>query len=315
MKHTKEIRVALIAIIALVLLYFGFNFLKGVNIFSSVNEYHGRFAEAHGLVEQSPVYVRGYKVGQVEHIAYDFSRDSAFLVTIRVNDDVRLPLGTQMALIQDGLLGGRAIDLQLAPATMTYVEDEAFLPTVVVPGLMEKVEQQLLAKVSGAVTSIDSLVCNVNGQLGDNRIRAILCHVDSITTDLTSLSADLKRQMPGILTKADTTLDGVQEFARHLRLVKIEQTVQRVDSALDKVNDILASVNSTDGTLGLLLNDSSIYRDLDATIVSVDSLLTDIKNNPRRYINISVFGPRDPKPKKEVKPLGETTKKVLTNSK
>lgn len=315
MKHMREVRVALIAIVALILLYFGFNFLKGINIFDHVNEYNGRYVSANGLVEQAPVYIRGYKVGQVRHIEYDFTRDSAFLVTIAIHDDIRLPQNTRMAIIPDGLLGGTAIELQFDPHAGGSLSSGAYLETTIVPTLVQKLEDQLLAQVSAAVTSADTLICNLNGQLAGNRIKTILAHVDSISTDLTSVSAELKAQLPAIITKVDTTLDGAQVFAQRLKQIEIEQTVARIDSVIDQVHTAMQTINSTDGTIGLLLNDTSVYRSLNATIASADSLLVDLKQNPGRYIHISVFGHKDRKPKKEIKPLDEKTKAVFTNSK
>ena len=315
MKHIREIRVALIAIVALVLLYFGFNFLKGINIFDTVSSYQGRYATANGLVAQAPVYIRGYKVGQVDEIAYDFHRDSAFLVTISIHDDIELPHGTKMAIIQNGLLGGTAIELQLADDSGKYIPSGSSLETVIVPGLMDKVENQLLTQVGAAVTSADSLIQNVNSQLAENRIKRILAHVDSIAADLTLVSAELKKQLPGIMTKVDTTMDGAQVFAQRLKRIQIEQTVHRVDSVLDQVNSVVSTVRSKDGTLGLLLNDTCVYRSLNATIASADSLLVDLKAHPKRYINISIFGNKDKTPKRKVTPLDDKTKKIFTNSK
>ena len=113
MKHAREIKVGILAAVCLFLLFFGFNFLKGVNIFSPTNSFHGVYAHLHGLEEQAAVYIRGHKVGQVDAIHYDYTRDSAFTIDISINRDIVLPQGTQMALISDGLLGGMAIELQL----------------------------------------------------------------------------------------------------------------------------------------------------------------------------------------------------------
>ena len=113
MKHTREIKVGILAAVCVFLLFFGLNFLKGVNIFSPTNAYHGIYYNLHGLEEQAAVYIRGHKVGQVDKIHYDFTRDSAFTIDISIRRDIALPQGTQMALVSDDLLGGMAIELQL----------------------------------------------------------------------------------------------------------------------------------------------------------------------------------------------------------
>lgn len=113
MKIKKEILVAISAIIALFLFYFGFNFLKGVNIFNKTNTYVATFERMNGLVEQAPVYVKGYKVGQVDKIVYDFSKQESFTVTFSINDDIQLPLGTEVMLVPDGLISGEALELTI----------------------------------------------------------------------------------------------------------------------------------------------------------------------------------------------------------
>ena len=165
MKHAREIKVGILATVCLFLLFFGFNFLKGVNIFSPTNSYHGVYYNLHGLEEQAAVYIRGHKVGQVDAIHYDFTNDSAFLVDISIKKDIALPQGTQMALVSDGLLGGMAIELQV-PVTrgegqVASVEHGAYLPTSYVPGLMESIQGELLAKIAGAVEDVDSLVLDI----------------------------------------------------------------------------------------------------------------------------------------------------------
>ena len=141
MKHTREIKIGILAAVCIFLLFFGLNFLKGVNIFSPTNSYHGTFVNLHNLEEQAAVYIRGHKVGQVDNIHYDFTRDSAFTIDISINRDIVLPQGTQMALVSDGLLSGMAIELQL-PEQSIITNDQlpigkgSFIPTIYVPGLM-----------------------------------------------------------------------------------------------------------------------------------------------------------------------------------
>ena len=148
MKFAREIKVGALAALCLFLLFFGFNYLKGVNIFSPTNSYHGVYANMHGLEEQAAVYICGHKVGQVDAIHYDFTRDSAFTIDISINKDIALPVGTKMALVSDGLLGGMAIELQL-PADSpkddltgeaALVAHGSYLPTVYVPGLVESLQ-------------------------------------------------------------------------------------------------------------------------------------------------------------------------------
>lgn len=303
MKYVREIKVGVLATVCLFLLFFGFNFLKGVNIFSPTNAYHGVFYNLHGLEEQAAVYIRGHKVGQVDKLHYDFTRDSAFTVDISIRKDIALPQGTQMALISDGLLGGMAIELQFPEEEMNGLEDEgiiakgSFLPTTHVPGLMESLQGELIAKISDAVDEVDSLVAQLNSQLEGDHIKATLTNVDRVSGDLTSVSTNLKRmmntQVPTIVNNADTAIANLNTIVADIKQADLKSTVARVDKAVDGVNGLIADVRSQEGTLGQLLYNKSLYNHIDATVISADSLLTDLKAHPKRYVHFSVFGKKD----------------------
>ena len=304
MNHVREIKVGILAAVCLFLLFFGFNFLKGVNIFSPTNSYHGSFYNLHGLEEQAAVNILGHKVGQVDKISYDFTRDSAFTIDISINRDIVLPQGTRMALVADGLLGGMAIELQLPSNSDSGLTGEAgliekgsFLPTIYVPGLMESVQGELLAHVDEAIQSVDSLVAGLRQQMEGNHLQNTLTNIDRISGDLTDVSSDLKHmmnnQVPTIVNNADKAVANLNTITTDLQNADLAATVARVDTAVDGVNSIIADVRSQDGTLGQLIYNKSLYNHIDATVVSADSLLVDIKANPKRYVQISVFGRKD----------------------
>lgn len=302
MKHAREIKVGILAAVCLFLLFFGFNFLKGVNIFSPTNSYHGTFYNLHGLEEQAAVYIRGHKVGQVDRLHYDFTRDSAFTIDISIRKDISLPQGTKMALVSDGLLGGMAIELVLgvreqdADAT-GIIAHGAYLPTVYVPGLMESLQGELLAHVDEAVQEVDSLVAALRTQVEGDHIKSSLENVDRISGDLTSVSANLKHmmktQVPTIVNNADTAVANLNVIVADLRQADLKATVARVDKAVDNVNGLVSDVRSQDGTIGQLIYNKSLYNHIDATVISADSLLTDLKAHPKRYVHFSIFGKKD----------------------
>lgn len=304
MKYAREIKVGALATLCLFLLFFGFNFLKGVNIFSPTNSFHGLYPNLHGLEEQAAVYIRGHKVGQVDRISYDFTRDSAFTVDISINKDIALPQGTRMALIADGLLGGMAIELQLPSCSDSCLTDEAgliekgsFLPTTYVPGLMESLQGELLAHVDDAIQNVDSLVAELRGQVEGGHLKNTLSNADRISGDLANVSTDLKRmmnkQVPTIVNNADTAIANLNTIVSDLKKADLAATVARVDTAVDGVNGLIADVRSQEGTLGQLIYNKSLYDHIDATVISADSLLVDLKAHPKRYVHFSVFGKKD----------------------
>ncbi len=298
MKYAREIKVGILAAVCLFLLFFGFNFLKGKNIFSPTNSYHGTFYNLHNLEEQAAVYIRGHKVGQVDAIEYDFTRDSAFTIDISINKDIALPEGTQMALVSDGLLGGMAIELQFpdqSPITndqLPMIAHGSFLPTTYVPGLVESLQTELIAHVDGAiqdvdkaVVNIDSLVAEIRTQVEGDHIKHSLRNVDRISGDLTSVSADLKsmmnNQVPRIINNADTAIANLNTVVADVKAADIGATIARVDTAVDNVNAVVERVKSP------------ILQHIDETIVSADSLLRDLKAHPKRYVHFSIFGRKD----------------------
>jgi phospholipid/cholesterol/gamma-HCH transport system substrate-binding protein len=300
-KYAREIKVGILATVCLFLLFFGFNFLKGVNIFSPTNGYNGTFSHLHGLEEQAAVYIRGHKVGQVDRLHYDFTRDSAFIVDISIRKDIALPQGTKMALIADGMLGGMAIELQLPDSPITNdqspIANGSFLPTTYVPGLIESLQGELLAHVDEAVQEVDSLVAALRTQVEGEHIKHSLENVDRISGDLTSVSANLKHmmktQVPTIVNNADTAIENLNVIVADIKQADLKATVARVDKTVENVNGLVSDVRSQEGTIGQLIYNKSLYNHIDATVISADSLLTDLKAHPKRYVHFSVFGKKD----------------------
>jgi phospholipid/cholesterol/gamma-HCH transport system substrate-binding protein len=303
MKYTREIKVGVLAIICVFLLFYGLNFLKGVNIFSPTNSYHGVYTNLHGLEEQASVFIMGHKVGQVDRLRYDFTKDSAFTVDISIRKDIVLPEGTSLALRADGLLGGMALELLFPEDATEKLQQQALiahgatLPTVYLPGIVENLQNELIAKIANAVEQVDTLVAQLNGQLEGDHLKSTLANVDRISGDLTDVSGDLRRimntQVPGIVNNADTAIANLNTVIADIKAADLKATVARVDTAIGGVNAVIADVRAQKGTLGQLIYNKSLYNHVDATVISADSLLTDIKAHPKRYVHFSVFGKKD----------------------
>ncbi len=307
LKYAREIKVGILAVVCIFLLFFGFNYLKGVNIFSSIHSFHGVYTNIHGLELQAPVYIRGYKVGQVDNIDYDFTRDSSFTVDISIKRNINLPEGTRMALVSDGIMGGMAIELLLPTTEVASKEDIAYLPTgatiptTVVPGLLDGLQESVIQPLSNTLASLDTILGQLETQLDNNHIESILSNADIAVADLQTSSQQLKQvmshQVPSVVTKLDTTMSDLQQVVTDVKAANIKATVARVDTALDNVNYLIADFRSPNGTVGMLLNDKGLYNHIDSAVVSVDSLLVDLKANPKRYVHFSLFGAREKKKK------------------
>jgi phospholipid/cholesterol/gamma-HCH transport system substrate-binding protein len=289
MKYSREVKVGVLAIVCAGILYFGFNFLKGVNIFSPTDCYYGYFERSNGLTEQAPVYILGHKVGLVESINYDFTRTPAFVVGVTIDKGIKLPIGTEMALIADGLLGGSAIEFIL-PQTQSA---EAYLwgdtlPTIVVPGLMANLQTGLLAKMDSLLSETNHLIATLNSEVEEGSLRATLQNIERLTDDLKNSGQDIRRlthdQLPGIISKIDTTMSDLHTIVADVRDAEIQNTIAHLDSAINTLNQVL---KSEDGTLGLLLNDTELHdnlntalKDLDNAVLNVDSVVMSIKARP-----------------------------------
>ena len=290
MKHIREIKVAVLAVVCIGLLYFGMYFLRGVNLFSPTHTYTGKFEQLNGLTEQAPVYVRGYQVGPVETIQFDFTRTEAFTVRIAIDRHIFLPQGSEMVLVADGLLGRKAVEVVIPFDQSTEAAADT-LPTRIEGGLMETLQQGLLAHVDSVVLRLDSLLANVEGQLQGDHIAQTLQHVDQITSDLTVSARDIRhlthRQIPQVVDSVSITIAHANAVLANVRQADLAGTVARVDSTFDRLQQ---AMQSDESTLGLLLRNPSLYNHLDSTVVSADSLLIDLKANPKRYVHFSLFG-------------------------
>lgn len=290
MKYSRELKVGVLAIVCLGILYFGFNFLKGINIFSPTKVYVGTFDRVNGLTAQAPVYIKGYKVGLVESIHYDFKQSPAFTVAVSIDKAIELPRGTEMALVADGLLGGGAIELQL-PALMNRAmpyQNGDTLPTLIVPGLIDNLQTGLLAQLDSILTEANNLLASLNNEMEQGSLHATLQNVERITNDLTVSSKDIRKlthnQLPAIMDKVDTTIVGLQDIVADVQAADIQSTISTLDSTIHVLNTALQSEN---GTLGLLLNDTELHDNLNTTlknlntaVMNVDTIIMSIKARP-----------------------------------
>lgn len=275
--------------LCLFLLYFGFKFLKGTNIFNPIHSYSGRFVELQGLTEQAPVYVRGFKVGQIEEINYNFAQDTAFQIIVSLNKDIRVVEGSSLRLVPDGLLGGMAVEVIIpAGQELAEIPSRSELPTSVKASMIEGLAGPIIASLDSTLSSIRALVDNVNGQIEKDQLKDILRHADELLTSLksasTKLDGILKNDVPDVMQKVDGILQDVKKLSANASEADIAALVARADSTLVEVNKIIEAANSPEGTTGKLLHDDSLYKNLNSTLQSADSLMQDIREQPNSII-------------------------------
>ncbi|MTK52928.1 MlaD family protein [Paludibacter sp.] len=297
LSKSREIRIGVIVIIAIGLLFFGLNYLKGVNIFSPTNYYVAIYKNVDGLVPSNAVYIKGYKVGQIDKIVYDFNRDSSFMVYMTINKDLKLPKGTRAELADEGLVGGKQVNLVLGPASETYYHSGDIIESSVPVTLMETLKTGIVPNLEKIVPKLDSLVTNLNKVASDPAIGKSLASIQRTTANLDETSAQLKSMMhkdvPQIITKVNKITDNFASVSDNLRNANFAATIASINHTLANLESATGKLNSKDGTLGLLLNDKTLYVNLSNMTGSANDLMVDLKAHPKRYVHFSVFGKKD----------------------
>ena len=295
---TKEVKIALVAIAGVVVLFFGMNFLKGLNIFSSEDNYYVQFSDITGLSSSSPVYADGFKVGVVKDIIYDYSHTEGSKVLIGVDKQLRIPQGSSAEIVSD-MLGNVKVNLLLANNPREKVASGGLIKGMINDGAMGKL-QDMVPAVEKMLPKLDSIMTSLNAILADPAIRQSLHNVQAITDNLTTstaqlntLMAGLNKNVPGMMAKANNVLDNTETLTANLAAVDVASTMRQVDQTIANVQQLTAKLNSKEGSLGLLMNDTQLYDNLNSTMRNADSLVIDLRQHPKRYVHFSVFGRKD----------------------
>ncbi len=298
MKLTKEIKIALVAIVGILIMYFGINFLKGMNLFSTNNAYYMTFDDIQGLGASTPIYADGYKVGIVDGLEYDYKENGPIKVKVDIIKDLRIPQGSKAEIVKD-LMGNLQVNLLLANNPRERVEPGGIIPGAVNGGMMDKAAN-LVPVVEKMLPKLDSILTSVNALLADPALAASLHNVETITSNLTvstrelnTLMAGLNKQVPGMIGKANGVLDNTKRLTANLASLDVQGTLNKVNQTLESAHQFTEKLNSNQGSLGLLMNDTKLYDNLTSTMSHADSLVIDLKAHPKRYVHFSVFGRKD----------------------
>ena len=294
---TKEVMIAVTVIISLCVLYFGIEYLKGINLFRPANFYYAKFERVTGLAVAAPVTINGFQVGQVREINYDYN-DNQISVLLSLNKDLKIPKGSDVKLSVD-MLGTAQLVMTLSDNTEYYnVGDE--IPAGVMTGLMDALGDNLMPSVNKLLPKIDSILTNINNILANPALNNSVERLDGITADLKASSLQLSqlmnRQVPSIMTNVDgitsnlnTTSANIKLVSEELKDMPLQQTVANANATMENQKALSENLNNKNSTLGMLMNDKALYKHLDDAVASLDTLLTDIQRNPKRYVTIKVF--------------------------
>ena len=288
---TKEVKIGLTGIVAIAALFIGLNFLKGINLFKSTNVYYIEFSDVKGLAKSSPVYANGYNIGIVHNILYNYQQPGHVRVEITVDENLRIPQGTSAKLVTE-MLGGCNLHLLLTDSKEYYKPGETFKGDDS-KGLMDQAAD-MVPQVEQVISKVDTLLTALNTLATDPNLPKIMDNANDITANLNESSRQLtmllRNDIPQLTGKINRIGDNVITLTDNMNQLDLQGTMKKVDTTLNYVQLMTEKLNRKDNTLGLLLNDSSLYNNLSNTAGSANNLLIDLKENPKRYVHFSLFG-------------------------
>jgi len=310
LKFNKETKVGILVLISGIILYIGFNFLKGNNIFSSSNKFNILYDNIEGLTVSNSVIINGFTVGRVEDIKILHDKNDSLLVKIDINKDVALLKGTSAKLASPDLLGGKIIELIQGNQT-ELMESGDYLLGVKEKGLATILEE----KATPVLNTLDTAITNLSGYFDDDvssNIKSIISNLEKMTKygalSMKQANYILESNAKGInetnknierLTlKIDTLLsnsnvlvkDKVGALVDSLKELELHKIITSTSKTADQLEHMISKVDSGGGTLGKMIYDPLLYNNLNTAVEDLDFLLVDFQANPQRYINVSVFG-------------------------
>lgn len=300
-KFGKEFAIGLSVIIALVILFVGIDYLKGINIFRPTNFYEVYYDNVEGLEVSAPVQINGYKVGQVREVSIDYQNPGKVKVLLALNKELRLREGT-VAALGSTLLSGAYIILEPS-SSGKFLEVGSELKPKASEDLMTRLSNEMLPKVNGILPKVDSLLYNLNVLVTDPAIAASIHRFDGITSNVYNVTkgfnttmGTINRQLPVILRNAgratvglDTVTANLAILSRDLRQLPLQPTMENVERITANLDEFSRQLNNPNSTLGKLTSDPALYNQLHRVSADIDSLIIDIKKNPKRYISIKLL--------------------------
>lgn len=286
---SKEVKIGIAFIVSIFVLYFGINFLKGVNIFKPTNSYLVVFDDVTELSLSAPVSINGFQIGLVHSMELD--QDNRVVVTLNLNKGVRIPKGSKINL-EASLLGNASIVITENPVKTEFYTPSDTIYGHKVKGLMDT-GAELVPQVAALLPKLDSILLNLQALTANPALVKSLENVEVITSNLAQttggINSLMKSDLPVMLRNVNSITSDVSHTTAQLRKLDIASTYNSIDSTMKNVNYLSLKLTEKDNSLGLLLNDRQLYDSLSMTIGNASQLLEDVKKNPQRYINIKVF--------------------------
>lgn len=307
-KLKREVKVGLFALITLAALYWGTNLLKGRDFFNRNNKYYATYDQVNGIQKASAIVIKGYKVGVISDITYDPLRSEKIVIEFSIKNKFRIPDNSSARIYSDGILGGKAVEIELGSSEQ-YLNNGDTLRSFREKDLFDIAGSELefmKQKINKMAGDISETLIGVNSLLADNaeNISVTLGNLADMSTTLSNVIKTEEEDMRSIIDnmnalsstlrnnaeKIDGIMTNVESFTDSLSQSNIPSLVNSLTASLGEVNTALAKVNNSEGTLGKLVGDEALYDSLVAASGSLAALLDDLKANPKRYVQFSLFG-------------------------
>lgn len=301
-KLSREVKIGVVVVIAIAMLYFGLNYLKGINIFQPTTYFYAQYDRVDGIVPTTPVMINGYQVGHVSEIIFDYTKEAPITLQITVDENLVVPQGTIAEVYDTGLMGDKAIQLKLGKSKELMQPGDT-LKTSIQGGLMDAVSTALLEPIEAMMPELDSTLTAVKEIVQGQRIQEIMANTANATNNLQNASARLDSMMANDIQVAIKDIKNIaanfSNVSNEINAVQWDSTLHSIETVIANLEMVSNQIKSNNNTLGALLNDKELYQNLDSTVQSANALLIDLKENPKRYVHFSVFGSKEKKEEKK----------------
>ncbi|PIQ14655.1 MAG: hypothetical protein COW67_12620 [Flavobacteriales bacterium CG18_big_fil_WC_8_21_14_2_50_32_9] len=302
MKISKEIRVGFVAILAIALFIWGFNYLKGTLLFGTKKVIYTEYPFIGGLTNSSPVLVNGFKIGLVSDIYFKNNHSGNIIVELTITDKtIQIPNNSVANLISLDLLSSKGIGLSLGNSSVELLNGDT-IPSHFEKSMLDGVNEQLLPmkqKVEKLMVSLDSTIVimkttleNFNTIFDDQNKRNLKMSLANLKTTLEKFE-EVATSANSAIASARPMIKTYKELGDSLKELDIKTTLEKANKTFDNISLIMENINKGEGTMGQLMTNDSLYKNLESVTRDLDKLLIDMEANPKRYVHFSLFGRKD----------------------
>ena len=304
MKISNEVKTGILAIFSICLFIFGYSYLKSNDIFVGDRTFYAVYSDVEGVVNGTPVTINGFPVGSIQKIS--FTKNNDLLVKFRIENDIQFSVNSIAQIYETGLIGGKALAIIPAYDNKRIAIDNDTLNSSIAPGLTDLVNKKitnLQVKIESMVVSADSVLNNINRVFDDstkNNLKTSVSNFNQTIIDLKTTSNSIKDIVKNNQSDIDSSIKNIKNFSEDfsqisnkLNQAQIDETFKNFKTSSENLTKILNEINSGNGTMGQIVKNDSLFKNLNKASESIDLLLEDIRLNPYRYIHFSIFGKKN----------------------